>query len=69
MKLEGRVYNFGERSIGSHLRAIAEELDEQAFVNGEDDNDAGEEAPLLDLSFLLKRVAAEVDKVASRLAC
>lgn len=61
MRLEGKFYDFGEGTIGGHLRAIALEIDEQAFINGEDAPDSRELQPLRDLSFLLQRIADELD--------
>lgn len=62
MKLSGSVYDFGDQAVSQHLRSIAEELGEQAFLNGEDDADISHgHRPLYDLSSLLVRLAGEVE--------
>ena len=64
MKLAGKVFDFGDQPLGVHLPDIAAELEEQAFINGEDDADISRGyRPLYDLSSLLERLAAEVDRL------
>lgn len=66
MKLEGEVYDFGDRSISEHLHAISAELAEQAYINGEEDPGLCETQPLYDLSDLVERLAIEVGLLESQ---
>lgn len=63
MKLAGNLYDFGDRRLSEHLHAIANELNEQAYINGEDDPSLCETQPLYDLSSLLERLVAEAEKL------
>jgi hypothetical protein len=63
MKLAGKVFDFGDQKLGKHLRDIADELSEQAYINGEDDPSLCEVQPLYDLSELLERLAAEAERL------
>jgi hypothetical protein len=63
MQLKGHVYDFGDRTASEHLRSISEELEEQAFINGEEQPEDRSYQPLHDLSDLLGRLAAEVRKM------
>lgn len=63
MRLAGKVYDFGDQSLSRHLRDIAEELSEQAYINGEDDPSLCEVQPLYDLSALVERLASEAEKL------
>ena len=66
MRLSGTVYDFGDQQLSRHLRDIAAELNEQAFLNGEDDADISRGyRPLYDLSALLGILAAEAEKLES----
>lgn len=67
MKLSGKVFDFGDRPISGHLHKIATEIEEQAFLNGEDDPDISRgHQPLYDLSRLLERLAAAVHDLEER---
>ena len=66
MKLQGNVYDFGDGKLSEHLLSIADELSEQAYVNGEDDPGLCETQPLYDLSDLLARLAVEAEKMENR---
>ncbi|HET6894533.1 MAG TPA: hypothetical protein VFH72_04030 [Candidatus Baltobacteraceae bacterium] len=64
MKLAGSVFDFGDQPVSEHLRDIAAELEEQAFLSGEDDADISRGyRPFYDLSTLLGRVAEDVQKL------
>lgn len=64
MRLRGKVYDFGEQGLSEHLRDIAEEMSDQAFLNGEDDADISRGyKPLYDLSNLLVQLAAEAERL------
>ena len=65
MKLVGNVYDFGDGNPSEHLRAIAAELRDQAYINGEEDPSLCEEQPLYDLSDLVARLALEVERLES----
>lgn len=60
MKLAGSVFDFGDQPVSEHLRDIADELNEQAYINGEEDRGLCLGQPLYDLSALVARLATEV---------
>lgn len=36
--LKGKIYDFGDKPLPTHLRSMGDELEELAFINGEDEN-------------------------------
>gem|GEM_PF-3780312 len=65
MKLAGNVYDFGDQTVSRHLRDIAAELSEQAYINGEDDRSLCKQQPLYDLAMLLDRLAVDAERLES----